>query len=168
MKITPLTLSTLFTGALLVSAPGIRAHGGEDHGGGAGHAAEPAGAGLDISGQAGLESLHAHLKAIQAELDSAKLDRIHGHAMAIDSAAQGLDRDPGLDAARKKRVQGYAKNIARLADALHDAADGNKLPETQKAFGKLKAQVDLLDKQFAHARQPGAAHPEGAAGDSMK
>lgn len=169
MKNTRLSLSILLTGALLASAPGVRAHGGEKHGEEKGPAAETSGAGAVISSRGGMTAIYAHLNALQGQLDSAILDKVHGHAIAIDSAAKDLDQDPKLDAARKKRVQGYVKNIAKLADAMHDAADGKKLAETRKAFGKLRMQVDLLDKQFAHSRKPGAkGPPDSPSSDSME
>ena len=82
------------------------------------------------------------------ELDAGRLNRIHGFAEAIDEAAKDLDKDSTLDGMKKKRVQGYVKNIAKLTDMMHDAADEKKLGETKKAEKKLKAQIELLDKQF--------------------
>lgn len=165
MKTMKLTLSTLFTGAILLAGTGVRADEGHDHTGDVPHAAEKTGK----SSHAGMTAIYAHLQAIKGQLDSSKLNLIHEHAMAIDSAAKDLDQDPSLDAAKKKRVQGYVKNIAKIADVMHDAADEKKLDETKKAFGKLKAQVDLLDKQFSHSHNPALmGHKEAAKSDSAK
>jgi len=65
-------------------------------------------------------------------------------------------------------VQGYVKNVLRLTGRMHASADAKKLDQAKADFGKLKAQVDLLDKQFAHSHKPGSgpgAGPDSAGKD---
>lgn len=163
MKNAKLTLSTVFAGALLFGAAGIPAHEGEKH------SADSSQAGATMSSHDGMTALYMHLHEIEEQLSAGKLEGMHEHAEAIEAATKDLDKDTTLDATKKKRVQGYAKNIAKLGDKLHDAADAKKLEETKKEFAKLKAQVDLLDKQFSHSHKPTAGekhtedgHAEGA------
>jgi hypothetical protein len=149
MKNTTLTLSTVFAAAILFGYTGVRAHEGEDHAKSGMRSMDSARAGE------GMSALYVHLQEIDAQLTAGDLGGMHEHAEAIEAATKDLDKDTTLDATRKKRVEGYVKNVNKLADKLHDAADEKKLDETKKAFGQLKAQVDLLDKQFAHSHKPG-------------
>ncbi len=169
MKNTKLTLSTVFAGALLFTSHGAQAQEGKDSTKAAAHSMDSMKPGTVMSSHDGMTALYAHLKEVETQLAAGKLEGMHEHAEAIEAATKDLDKDTTLDASKKKRVQGYAKNIAKLADKLHDAADEKKLDETKKAFAKLKAQVDLLDKQFTHSHKPteGAKHedamnPKGA------
>lgn len=162
MKNTKLTLSTIFAGALVFSSHGVQAHEGNDSAKEATHSMDAMKPGSVMSSHDGMTELYAHLQEIETKLAAGQLDGMHEHAEAIEAATKDLDKDTTLDASKKKRVQGYAKNIAKLADKLHDAADEKKLDETKKAFAKLKAQVDLLDKQFAHSHKPAGAKHEDA------
>jgi hypothetical protein len=103
----------------------------------------------------GMSALYGHLQAIEQALAAENLDGIHHHDSALQVDVKGLDKDTSLTAAKKKRVQGYIKNVAKLSAKVHDAADNKKLDQAKKEFSKLKAQVDLLDKQFAHSHKPG-------------
>ncbi len=114
--------------------------------------AEPAtpAAGAATTSTASLAALKAQLDSVDHELTAGNLNRIHQFAEAINAAVKDLDKDPSLDATKQKRVTGYIKNIAKLTDGMHDAADEKKLDETMKWDKKLKAQVDLLAKQFSN------------------
>lgn len=162
MKNSKWTLSALFAGVLLLGTSGVWAHGGEDHSQGDGHATDAAKGEKAISSHDGMTALYARLREIETRLAEGKLDAIHGLAEGMAADTEDLDKDTTLDATKKKRVQGYVKNVARLAGRLHDAADANKPDAAKKEFAKLKAQVDLLDGQFAHSHKPAA--PPAAAG----
>lgn len=95
-----------------------------------------------------LAILHAHLDSVNADLAAGKLARIHEHAEAMNAAIQNLATDPSLDESKKKRVQGYVKNIAKFSDSMHDAADEKKTAEAQKWAKKVVTQAELLEKQF--------------------
>ncbi|GEM_PF-2857918 len=165
MKHANLTLSTALAGAFLLGS--AMAHEGEVHAKAATHApgsneTGPA-EGPAAASHEGMTALYAHLQEVEILLAAGKLEGMHEHAEAIEAAAKDLNKDSTLSEAKKKRVQGYAKNVAKLADDLHDAADAKKLEETKKVFTKLKAQVDLLDRQFAHSHKPAAAAKPGTA-----
>jgi hypothetical protein len=168
MKNTKLTLSTIFAGALLFGYTGARAHEGKEHAKGDAHAMGSEKSVGGMSSHASLADLDTQLQEISAQLMAGKLDGMHEHAEAIEAVTKDLGKDTTLDATKKKRVQGYVKNIAKLADKLHDAADEKKIEETKKAFSQLQAQVVLLDKQFGHAHKTAteAKHEESGHHDA--
>jgi hypothetical protein len=141
MKINVSIFRYLLAGALLTIAPLVRAQ--------------------DASTVA-LANLKAEMDSVESELKRGKLDKIHHHAEAINAAAQELAKDTTLAEAKKARVEGYVKNILKLTDAMHDAADSKNLEATRKEEKKLKAQVDLLAKQFAKPGQAKSGKPEPA------
>ncbi|HKP96956.1 MAG TPA: hypothetical protein VJ385_14495 [Fibrobacteria bacterium] len=108
----------------------------------------PHATGAEETVTASLANLKIQMDGLESDLSGGKLDRVHHFAEAINEAVKDLDKDPSLDDAKRKRVQGYVKNIAKLTDATHDAADERNLAETRKQEKRLEAQVDLLAKQF--------------------
>lgn len=115
-----------------------------------------------------MTALFKHLGEMDAELVANNLAGIHGHDEAIQTAVGGLDRDSTLTDAKRKKVQGYAKNVQKISGRLHGAADAKNLDLARKELVKLKAQVELLDRQFGHSHKPavpgkskahGHAHP---------
>lgn len=106
-----------------------------------------------------LAILHAHLDSVNADLAAGKLARIHEHAEAMNAAIKNLAADPSLDETKKKRVQGYVKNIAKFSDSMHDAADEKKTAEAQKWAKKVVAQAELLEKQFT-GKNANNVHPK--------
>lgn len=156
-------VSTLLAGALSC-AVGLRAQNMADHMAHPDSSALSKDSGKVSISHVGMTALYGHIREIEASLNTGKLDGMHEHAEAIQASVKDLDKEPNLEPAKKKRVQGYVKNIARLAGKMHDAADANKLDQTKKEFSKLKVQVDLLDKQFAHSHKPkdGDHHEDSA------
>lgn len=165
MKKSFITSSAIVAAYLVLGALSIRAEKGHDHSkhGHSGHehkghdhasdAAKPSAA---MSSHDGMTSLYQHLGEMEKEIAAGNLDGIHGHDEAIQAAVKDLDKDTTLTVEKKQRVQGYVKNVLKLSGKLHSAADGKKLDQAKKEIDKLKAQVDLLDKQFAHSHKPGA------------
>lgn len=160
--------------ALTLGAPALRAekghdhadHGKHDHGqhdhGKHDHAGHdhkaPDTSGPVLGVQAGLVSLRKHLGEMEQELAASQAEGFHAHDDAVQAAVRGLDRDSTLSPDKRKRVQGYVKNVRRLAHKIHHQAEGKKFEVAKKELAKLKAQVDLLEKQFA----PSAAAPAPA------
>jgi hypothetical protein len=157
MKNLNLLLKTAFAAALLIGAPALPAEKGHDHSKHAHHAPDSAKGSAVMSSHDGMTSLYQHLGEMEKELAAGSLDGIHGHDESVQAAVKDLDKDTTLTADKKKRVQGYVKNVLKLSGKLHGSADGKKLDQARKDFAKLQAQVDLLDKQFAHSHKPGAA-----------
>jgi hypothetical protein len=158
-------LTAVLTGALLMGAPRLLAEAGHDHSKHdhshhapeKGSDAEPVNAGAVMSSHDGMTALYAHLQEIAAALEAGKVEGMRDHAEAIGGSVRDLDKDTSLTEAKRKRVQGCVKNVLKLADKVHHAADEKKLDQARKDFAKLQAQVDLLDKQFAHSHKPAAA-----------
>lgn len=170
MKNSTFTLSAAFAGALFFGASAVQADDGHGHGhaGHGSHAADTTASTAVMSSHDGMTALYKHLGEMEAELASGKLDGIHHHLEALTASVKDLDKDTSLTADKKKRVKGYVKNVLKLSDKLHHSADGNKPDQAKKDLAKLNAQVDLLDKQFAHSHKPGAekhkeaeGHPHG-------
>lgn len=164
MKKPNLLLNTAFAAALIAGTPALHADKGHDHSKHAHPAPDSAGGGALMSSHDGMTSVYRHLKEMEKELSEGNLDGIHGHDEGIQAAIKDLGGDTSLTAEKKKRVQGYLKNVRKLSGKMHAAADGKKLDQAKKDFAKLQAQVDLLDKQFAHSHKPEAAGKAGTEG----
>lgn len=166
MKNSTFTLSAVFAGALLSGASIVRADEGHGHAGHGSHAEDTSGSTAVMSSHDGMTSLYKHVGEMESELAAGKLEGIHNHFDAMAASVKDLDKDTNLTADKKKRVTGYVKNVLKLSDKIHRSADGNKPDQAKKDLAKLKAQVDLLDKQFAHSHKPGAEKPMEAEGHS--
>lgn len=147
--------------ALVAGAEATRAddHGGHSHDHGAhGHAEaeKEDGNRAIMSSHDGMTALYGHVQEIEKAFAAGDLDAIHEHSEAMGASMKDLDKDTTLTPQKKTRVQGYVKNVGKLAHKLHDYADAKKVETAKKEFEKLKAQVDLLDKQFSHSHKPGA------------
>lgn len=164
MKKSNLFPNTAFAALLLAGVPALHADKRHDHSHPAHPASDSAKGGAVMSSHDGMTSLYQHLGEMEKELAAGSLDGIHGHDESVQAAVKDLDQDSTLTAEKKKRVQGYVKNVLKLSGKLHAAADGKKLDQAKKDFAKLQAQVDLLDKQFAHSHKPGAAEKAKAEG----
>lgn len=159
MKNSKFTKCAAFAGALLFTTSALLAgegHGhdhGHDHSHAAkdGHAADTAGSVAVMNSHDGMTALYKHLGEMESELAAGKIDGIHQHIEAMAASVQDLDKDTGLSADKKKRVRGYVKNVLKLSDKVHHAADDGKPDQAKKDLVKLRAQVDLLGKQFAHS-----------------
>lgn len=163
MNTSSLTSFGLLAGILAIGALPLRADEGHDHSK-HNHASEP-GQAAPMTTHDAMTSLYQNLGEMEKEVATGNLDGIHGHDEAIQAAVKDLDKDTTLTEAKKKRVQGYVKNVIKLSGKLHADADGKKVEQAKKDLEKLKAQVDLLDKQFSHSHKPGAeekAKPEEA------
>jgi hypothetical protein len=129
-------------------------HAGHDHGGAHDHPV--------MSSHDGMVALYKHLAEMETELAAGTLDGVHGHDEAIQAAVKGLHKDTTLTEAKRKKVQGYAKNVQKISGKMHGAADAKNLDQARKELAKLKAQIDLLDKQFGHSHKPaGAGNSKG-------
>ncbi len=145
MKNTKLTLLSTFFAATLCTVPTIQAN---EKGEAAHDSAMSRSPEMHINPTEGLKNMHAQLDSADKYLAAGKLDRMHVFAEAIEGAVVGIDKDTSLDAMKQKRVSGCVKNIAKLAKELDENGDANKLEETRKTIKKLKAQAELLEKQF--------------------
>lgn len=98
-----------------------------------------------------LLELRKHVGGMEEQLAAGSSGGLHTHDDGIQAAVRGLDQDAALTPEKKKRVQGYVKNVKKLAHKIHHAGEDGKWDAAKKEFAKLKAQMDLLEKQFAAA-----------------
>lgn len=92
-----------------------------------------------------LAEIHEHHKAIADLVKAKSLKGVHEHAEHITALAKALPDKVAAD--KKARVQGSANNIAKVADSLHDAADGGDQAKTEAELKKLDGVIALLEKQ---------------------
>ena len=89
--------------------------------------------------------IHKHHGEITETVKAKNLKTVHEHSEAITALANALPAKVAAD--KKTRVEGTVKNIAKVADALHDAADGGDQAKTEAQLKKLDAVLGQLDTQ---------------------
>lgn len=167
---------------------GVAADPAHDHGSPAGaednhmgHAGAHDGHGAGASEPTDLPSAWAALgtarDAIAADLESGSLKDIHAKSEPLPAMAQGvLALSPDLASDKRARVEGAVKQVARVADALHDAADKGDESRTRSELGRLDGLLKLIAAQYPpgaldsmshhdHGGQhgvPGSTHEGGA------
>lgn len=122
--------------------------GHDDHEGHSDHKKKATGTGktsiLEISA-----ALHEKLACLDKELAAANHDSFHACLETIE--ALGLDlialKGP-TDPAKKKRVNGYAKNLGMMAHKIDEYMDGRQPEKAKSQLKKLRAQVNLIESQF--------------------
>jgi hypothetical protein len=139
--------------AFLVSSPasaGEKDKHDHDHGkeGHADHAKEAKGTGK-ASIQEISKALHENLACLEKELAAANHDVFHGCLESIEALGHDLIAlKAPTDAMKKKRVNGYAKNLGRMAHQVDEYMDGKKPEKAKSQLKKLQAQVVMIESQF--------------------
>ncbi len=82
-----------------------------------------------------VSEIHKHHKEVADSIKAKDLKTVHDHSEAIKALANALPAKVASD--KKARVDGTAKNIAKVADALHEAADGDDQAKTEAQLKKL-------------------------------
>ncbi len=145
------------------SRPGDKSEGapeGEHQGGHEGHGgATPKPASLAGAWAA----LMATRDAIAGDVESGALGDIHAKAEPLpELVAALLEQSGDLDAGKRTRVEGAAKQVTRVADALHVAADRGDAARTRKELSRLDGLLELIRAQYpAGALDAGAYGHEG-------
>ncbi len=103
-------------------------------------------------------ALMAARDAIAADIESGKLGDVHETSEPLPGlVAALLDQSKDLDAAKRARVEGAAKQVTRVADALHVAADGDDPDRSRKELARLDGLLELIRAQY----RPGALDAAG-------
>lgn len=89
--------------------------------------------------------IHKHHGEVTETIKAKNLKTVHDHSEAITALAKALPAKVAAD--KKARVEGTTKNIAKVADALHEAADGGDQAKTEAQLKKLDAVLAQLDSQ---------------------
>ena len=92
------------------------------------------------------KAIHEHHMELAAVVKSKKLADVHHHAFAIRDLANALPAKAAPD--KKTRVEGTAKNIAKLADDLDESGDANDQAKTEANLKKLDGLIKVLEAQF--------------------
>ena len=106
---------------------------------------------------------------IAKRLDSGRLEEIHAVSEQLAPLANTLlERSSDLAPDNRARVEGAVKQMPKLADALHDAADAGNADETRRQLKRLDGLLDLVQTQYpASALTTSGTPANGPAGHSM-
>ncbi len=169
-------LKTILAGALVASvllALALAASADSGHGNKAdsasegGHSGAHGGHGVSTPQPASLAgawmALMAARDAIAGDVESGALGDVHEKAEPLPGLVAALLEQSGdLDAGKRVRVEGAAKQVTRVADALHDAADGGDATRTRKELTRLDRLLELIRAQYpADALDAGTHDHEG-------
>ncbi|MFQ5699763.1 MAG: cupredoxin domain-containing protein [Myxococcota bacterium] len=163
-----LIASTLL--ALPLASGAHSEHEDEAHGASeAGHAGEHDGHASAPSQPASLAGAWSALMAardgIATDLESGALGQVHAKAEPLPELVATLVGKSGdLEAGRRARVEGAARQVKRIADALHNAADGGDAARTRKALSRLDGLLQLIRAQYPAGALD--AKPDGHEGHS--
>jgi hypothetical protein len=95
------------------------------------------------------KGLTAARDAIASDIENGTLDGIHEKSEPLPALIAALIEQSGeLDAGKRSRVEGAAKQITRIAGALHEAADGGDLAKTRKELSRLDSLLKLIRAQY--------------------
>ena len=121
-------------------------------------------------------ALMAARDAIAGDVERGALGDVHAKAEPLPKLIAALLEESGdLDAGKRTRVEGAAKQVTRIADALHVAADRGDGTRTQKELSRLDGLLELIRVQYpvgaldadthhheGHPAAPGHAHGANA------
>ena len=93
-----------------------------------------------------LQEIHKHHGELDTVVKSKKLSDVHHHAFLIRDLANALPVKVAAD--KKARVEGSAKNIAKLAEDLDKTGDANDQAGTEAELKKLDGVLKALDAQI--------------------
>lgn len=97
--------------------------------------------------------------AISDDVESGALANVHAKAEPLPELADSLlDHSRDLEPGKRARVEGAVKQVARVADALHVAADRGDATRTRKELERLNGLLDLIRAQYPAAALDKAAH----------
>ena len=93
-----------------------------------------------------LEEIHEQHEKLSDIVISKQLHKVHFHAFAIRDLAQQLPAKVSAD--KRARVEGAAKNIAKLAADLDASGDAGKQEKTEANLRKLDGVLRILMAQL--------------------
>lgn len=129
--------------------------GANEHAGHEGHAA----VGTEASGLGGAwAALVAARDAIAADVESGSLASVHAKAEPVPRLAADVLAQSSLEASKRARVEGAVKQIGRVADSLHEAADAGDASRTRKELERLDGLLELIRAQYPEGVLSSASH----------
>lgn len=148
MRFTALT--TFFTILMSIGSERILAHGkGHAHHTKTSQDSAEAPAPEPLSSRTIIENLEIQIRHLESDLSHGEMERVHAYAERMESLAEALaERLPNLEGSNKAKAAGYLRNLDKLIRRVH-RDDGN-LEAARIQVGRLKAQFNLLARQFGH------------------
>jgi len=131
-------------------------HGEHSGHGTAADAAMPAAA--DLAGA--WAELKAARDAIASDVEAGRLSDVHAKSERLAPLAKTLlERSTDLAPDKRVRAEAAVKQLPKLADSLHAAADKSDAAATRRELGRLDGLLELLRAQYpADALAPAGAH----------
>ncbi len=94
-------------------------------------------------------ALMAARDAIAGDVESGALGDVHAKAEPLPKLVAALLEQSGdLDAGKRARVEGAAKQVTRVADVLHVAADRGDADRTRVELARLDGLLELIRAQY--------------------
>lgn len=111
---------------------------------------------------AAIGQIQHSLAKIKKDVDAGKLKQVHDDAEAIMAVCKALPQlalkeDSGVPKEAVKEINLTSKELAKTADAAHDAADKGSLEATKKAHAGM---LPLFEKLKKHAKHGHDDHHE--------
>lgn len=94
-------------------------------------------------------ALYENLACLDKELAAVNHDALHGCLEKIEDLGKDIQalKEPA-DPQKRKRAIGYAKNLGSMAHKVDSYMDAKQADKAKDQLKKLRAQVDILVKQF--------------------
>ncbi len=94
-------------------------------------------------------ALRAARDGIAADIASGALDKVHPKAEPLPQLAERvLELSIDLEPDKRARVEGAVKQIARVADALHEVADRGDAARSTEELARLDGLLELIAAQY--------------------
>lgn len=95
------------------------------------------------------QALMAARDGIAADVESGALDNVHAKSEPLPALVTALLKQSGdLDAGKRVRVEGAAKQVTRIANSLHKAADAGDETRSRKDLSRLDGLLKLMRAQY--------------------
>lgn len=108
-------------------------------------------------------ALMAARDAIAADVEKGALGDVHAKAETLAVLVTDLLKHSGdLDADKRARVEGAAKQVTRIADSLHAAADADDVARTRKDLSRLDGLLQLIKAQYPPDALDAGGHDHAA------
>lgn len=152
---------------LVVAAEAGGGHEGHEHGsheqGASGHEGHTA----NSPGAAWAE-LRGVRDAIAADVEAGQLGEVHAKSERLEPLAKALlDASKDLAADKRARVESAVKQMPKVADALHEAADSGNADATRRELKRLDGVLELIRAQYPPEALSSSAPSPGEHGHAM-
>lgn len=143
-----LALALVAGALLLVTSPLLRGHDGKK-----GAESEHADMAKPSKSATALEQVHRLHASLVAQVKDKELKAVHETVEQLTEVLNSLPAlSKDLPADKLKRVAGAVKNLAKVLDDLHDAADKGNQAGTEKHLGTVESLLKIVSAQYPMAK----------------